>query len=206
MELPVSDKVRLFIVIMGFLFIVIILVFVIRLMQRSNPKTYTLRNKGKRILSRNMLQEQKISESQFEAMKNSITMSMNIRNIVRRLITELTSLAQLYEKKNIFAEPDLDDLVAIKKKLDTEIKNLQQFLEIKSNYLSPSSKLLVDRINLIEIEYIKIIENFLERSKKNNRITQYLAVCVEEVREKQQYLGKIHENLVQEFQQFNIES
>lgn len=205
MELPLSDKVRLFIVIMGFLIIVIILVLVIRLAQKLNPQAYTIRNRGKRLLSQSMLVEQKQSEEQFEALKSAITLSMNFRNIVRRLITEFSGLAQLYEEKNKFTGSDLEDLNIIKKKLDIENKNLQQFLITKSKDLSISSKAFINELNIIVEEYVKIVQNFLGQHATDSELVPYLVHCLDEVNEKQKNLGKIHESLIKEFQQLNTE-
>ena len=190
---------------MGFLVIVIILLLIIRLAKRINPQAYTLRNREKRILSRLMLQKQQQNDDQFEALKNVITLSISFRNIFRRVITEFSSLDQLYIKENTFSTADFEDINTLKKKLDSENKNLVGFIAGKSKNLSPLSRTFVNELKLIVTENISVIEDFQNQDIAMKKWTPFLSDCLMVVNEKQHKLEELHKDLVHEFQKSTMQ-
>lgn len=203
MKQPLSDVARYVIVLLGFLFIMVFIVIIVRLARKLDPKAHTLRNKAKRLLNEGMLQEEQQDEKQFNALKKSITLSITIRNILRRIMTEFSGLGQVYEKKKKFTTYDLDDFLTLKKRMDAIKTDLSEFLVTEANFITQNALKILTEYHQIVTDSANIMEEFLQRTRLSNQLSDHISDCVDDIMAKQENIGDMHQKLIQEFQQLN---
>ena len=139
-------------------------------------------------------------DKQIEAFKMAITITIDSRNLLRRLSDEMKNIERLYINFQSVKNTDFEILEELKVNLDLLPEKLETLIATRSEYLNTEFRQLIKSIEQVISECNAITDKIFAFGPFDMEI-KYFSACTKNIESKCQIIKELHDKLIKNFQE-----
>jgi uncharacterized membrane protein YraQ (UPF0718 family) len=136
---------------------------------------------------------------QIEAFKMAITITIDSRNLVRRLSDEMKNIERLYIEFKPIKNSDFEVLEELKSTMDPIPANLENLIITRSEYLNTEFRQLIQSLKQVLSECNTITDKIFSFKPEDIEIN-FFSTCAKNIESKCQVIKELHDRLIKNFQ------